>query len=153
AAFGTPPTFKIWQVSQDLLKRNTIAAVVSPVSAKGYRTARKSPSDDLCNLANPIILRIVADIENLVVNLIAGCFERERNGLADVLHVHERAPRSAVARHLDFLYRPCKSREIVKDDIKTHSRACAEGGRVAKENRREGSVRHRSDIALDHQFT
>src|SRR6185437_4285575 len=71
AALRRPPAFEAGQVPPDLLEGDAVAAVVAAIVAEAHRAAAEDAADDLGDLADAVILRVVADIEDLVVDGLA----------------------------------------------------------------------------------
>src|SRR5215469_13108305 len=112
----------------DLLKGNTIAAIVPAVRAESDGTARERFAYDRSDLTDTVILRIIPHIEYFVVDLITRCFECKHDGLGDIRDMNQRPPRRAVTGHLDFFCGPGKSGQIIENNVKAHARTCTECG-------------------------
>src|SRR4029453_7108165 len=92
---------------------------------------------DRGQLADPEVLGGRPDVEGPIVDAIAGRFEREAEGLGDVLDVDDRPPRAAVALEMDPTGRDGPRDEVVEDDVEP-----LPGGHAVR--RRASEVRRRA---------
>jgi len=60
---------------------------------EGDVAAGYAPVDDLCELANAVVLRLGADVERLTADGVVGRVEEGDRRARDVLHVDQRTPR------------------------------------------------------------
>src|SRR5215472_11162120 len=149
AELGRPATGEIGQVPADLAERGAIAAIVAAWPAETDATTVKDLPDDRGDFANPVILAVIADVENLVVYRLARRFESEDHGLADVLDMDQRSPRRTVTCHPDLFGGPGEPGEVIENNVEPHSWAGAECSGIAQKYRREMGVGERADITLD----
>src|SRR6516165_7764667 len=110
---GIAAALKPRKLSMNLVKRDTIARIITIVRPQSYRTPGECLRDNLRNFADPIIFLRTAHIENLVVHHLPGSFKDCDNSLADVQHMHQRAPRGAIARHLDLPRCPGQPSKVI----------------------------------------
>ena len=87
--------------------------------------------DDLCELADPVVLLGRADVERLARNQLVGCVEERDRRATDVSHVDERTPRRAVALQTDRSGRVRPRDKVVEHDVQTQARRDTVDGRVA----------------------
>src|SRR6516164_2560215 len=149
AELGRPATGEIGQVPADLAERGAIAAIVAAWPAETDAATVKDLSDDRGDFANPVILGVIADVENLVVHRLARRFESEDHGLADIFNMDQRPPWRSVARHSDLFGGPGEPGEVIENNVEPHSRADAECSGVAQKYRREMGIGEGSHIAFD----
>ena len=111
------------QLRRDLLERHAIAAVVRSRRPDRDLAARETLGDDLRDLADAIVLAVVPDVEDLAVDDRRSALRaRTAHRLADVLDVHDRPPRAAVARHRNLLRSSRQRAKIVEHDVEAHPR-------------------------------
>ena len=120
----------------------------SPPPAANVAVRAGDLGDDLGDLADRVVLVGRADVEGLVVDQLARRFEHRQRRARDVLDVHERAPRRAVALEHDLAGRVRPADEVVDHDVEAQARRDAVGGRVAQVGRAEGVVGERRDVLL-----
>src|SRR4029077_10297827 len=137
------------QFAVDALEADAVTAVVAAGSADRNRAARELIRDDLRQLPDSVVLRVLSYVEDLAAHRVLRRHETAVDGLADVLDMHDWAPGTAVARHGDALGRPGQRTQIVDDDIEAHARRRAERGSIAQKYRREVRTRHYTKITLD----
>ena len=106
----------------DLVKIHPVTPIVGAIRAEIEPAPGKYLGYDLRDLPDPVILSVVPDIEHLIVHRLAGCIEGASHGVTNVQHMYQRAPRRAVADHLDFLRRPRKTRQVIQHDVEPHPR-------------------------------
>src|SRR4051794_7940006 len=97
-------------------KRYAVAAVVAAGRAEGHLAALELGRDDLGDLLDAVVLRVVADVEGLAGDCLARSLQGAEDRLADVLDMHERAPGRSVAGHADLPGGVGPSGEIVEND-------------------------------------
>src|SRR5215472_12544162 len=89
-------------MTADFGERGAVAAIVAARPAKSDGAAVKDLADDDCDFANAVILRVVANIEDLIVYRLTRRLQSEDHRLADVLDVNQRPPWRSIARHADL---------------------------------------------------
>ncbi len=136
------------QFAVDALEVDPVTAVVGAGRTDRNRAAGKLIRDDLCQLADSVVLGVLPDVEDPAAHRILGRHETAVDRLANVLDMHDGAPGTAVARHGDALGRPGQRTQIVDDDIEAHTRRGTERCRIAQKYRREIRARHRQQVAL-----
>src|SRR5882724_12581200 len=128
-----PRTTETGELVVDFGKTDPITAVVASGRTEGQLAAGIDLRHDLRDLPDLVVVRIMADVEYLAADGLQRRFEDTGDGLADVQHMHQRAPGRAVARHHDPACRRRDAAEIVQHDIEAHPRRRAIGGSVAQE--------------------
>ena len=83
----------------NLVERHSIAATIVGIGPDHDLAAREDVPDQGRDLPHPIVLIVVADVEDLAVNRLARRLRGARDRLADVEHVHQRPPWRPVAGH------------------------------------------------------
>src|ERR1700736_5464639 len=106
----------------DAIEVHPVAAFVADIRAKADLTPLELRPDDLGNFANPVVLGILADVENLALHSTFGRNQRAVDRFADVLHVDEWSPGAAIADHGDAFRGPRERTEIVQHDVEAHAR-------------------------------
>ena len=85
--------------TMNLVEADPIAAIVPGARPHGKLTAGELRGDNFSDLTNTIIGGAVANVEYLIVDVVARSFQCAANGSADIHYVDQRAPGSAVAGH------------------------------------------------------
>jgi hypothetical protein len=67
------------QMLADLLERHAVTSIVLAGSSKTHTAIRKHFAHDLCNLADAIVLRSIANIEYFIMNRFGGRLQRRDN--------------------------------------------------------------------------
>src|ERR1700686_3184375 len=136
------------QFAVDALEVDAVTAVVAAGRADRNCAAGKLVRDDLRQLPDPVVLRVLSHVEDLAAHRVLWRHETAIDGLADVLDMHNRAPGTAVARHGDALGRPRQRAQIIDHDIEAHARRRTERGGIAQEHGGEIGARHRQQVTL-----
>src|SRR5277367_2512844 len=147
-----PPAAKSRQPAGDLVEGYAVAAIVGRWLARTELTSWKHVGNDLGDFSDPVVLRILTDIEDLAIDCVGRRLECAANRGADILDVHHGAPGTAVAGHRDPLDGPGERAQIIDDDVESHSRRWTVGGRIAQESHAEVGARERLDVPLHHHL-
>src|SRR5579863_7031290 len=95
---------------------DSVAAIVAAALADAELAAGELLGHDLRQLAHAKVLLRVADIEYLAAYGRRGRDQGAIDGFADVIHVHDRPPGTAIARHGDPLHRVRHGAQVVQYD-------------------------------------
>src|SRR4029077_2656353 len=107
SAAGVPGASEPRQMLANFLEGHAVAPIVLSGSSKTYTTVRKDFSYYVCNLADAIVVRSIANIEYFIVDRFGGCLQHRDNRTRDVQPMYQRPPGCPIASHLDLLRRPC----------------------------------------------
>ena len=133
-----------------------IDAVVAhvPTCTIGERQARAryGISDQLGDVADLHVVDRAPDVERLVVHILPRRLSHGQNDAANVLDVHQRSPRRAVALEAHLARRCRDGCEVVHDDVDPQARRAPVGRGVAQEGRAEPVVGKRREITLGENF-
>src|SRR5262245_19368689 len=88
-------------------------------------------ANDFGNVANPVILLALAHVERLIMNRLARRMQDRKKRPADVLDMHQRTPRSAVALNHDLFRGVGVTNETVHHEVHAQARGDAVGGCIA----------------------
>src|SRR5690606_11350486 len=94
------------KLPMDALEAYAITSVVGRGGADGHLAAGKLLRDDRRDLSDPIVLRILTDVENLAPHGLFRSAQTPIDRLADIEHVDQRPPRATVTHHRDPPRRP-----------------------------------------------
>ena len=129
AGFQRPGRSEAGQRRLGLGKADSIiAAVRRCAGGKRDRAIGYDFGDQIGDLANPVVLAGLADVERLIVNGLAQGSQRGSVGVDDVADVNQRSPRRAVALQQHLAGRDGMANEVVDDDVGSQSSRHAVGG-------------------------
>src|SRR5262245_48430974 len=100
----------------DLCERYAVAAIIGATRSKRDLAAGKRPPDDLRDLADSIILRVITDVERFAAHGFPRRLQRTEYCLADVFHVNQWPAGCAITHHPHFSGREGKSSQIVEHE-------------------------------------
>lgn len=115
----------------NLVERHAVAVIVSAGRTDAEFAPREDLRNDLRDFTNAVVLRALADVEDLTVYRFGWSLGRAANRLADIFNMNDRPPRTAVARHRDFLAGPREGAEVVQHNVESHPRRRPVSCRVA----------------------
>ena len=133
----------------DLVERHAVTAIVCACRHHRKFAPREDLRDDLREFSDAVVFSALADIEDPTIYPVDRSLERATDRLADIFNMDDRPPRTAVARHRDFLARPRKGAEVIQHDVESHPWRRPVRSRVAQERDAEVWPRHRRKIAFD----
>src|SRR5260221_12044857 len=110
---GVPSTLEGRQMLPNFLERYPVAPVIGTGRTERNVAIGNNFADNSCDLPDPVIMFGVSHIKHLVGYRFERCVEQGNDGLANIEPMSDRAPRSAVTGHFDFLRGPSQSGEIV----------------------------------------
>src|SRR5690606_27337630 len=91
---------------------HAVTAVVRTRRPRADLATREFLGHDLRDLAHAVVFRIVADVEHLAAHRVLRREQAPVDRLADILHVHEGPPGTAVAHHGNAAGGPCQRAKI-----------------------------------------
>lgn len=142
---GTAPRVPLeTELGEARLELGAAHAVVARIGTRAFGESdlatRHRLADDLCELADPVVLLTPADVEGLGVDGLARRAGEQEEGPADVFDVHQGTPRGAVALQDDPPGGHRPGHQVVEHDVDSQARRDAVGRGVAQHHRREGGV-------------
>ena len=137
----------------DLVELHPVAAVVAARLAEAQFAAREHLADDLGDVAHPVVLLAVADVEDLVVHHLARRLEHAARSPCAMSSACTSGRHGVPSLIIAIRFgRPRQAGQVVQHDVEPHPRRGAERGRVAQEGRREVVVGHAPTVALDERL-
>src|SRR5215475_2949308 len=118
----------------DLVKADSVTSPIPVAPVEAQAAARENSGNNPGDIPNLVVFRSGADVEDLFMNQFPWRLERASNGVSDIPHMDQRAPRASVACHGDFLCRPSKAGQIIEDEVKTHTRRGAISRSIAQKH-------------------
>src|SRR5262245_25095435 len=136
-----PLRLEPWEYPGDLVEADTVGARVrSGIGGEFEAAVRNHLGDDLGNLADPVIVPCLADVEGLVVDLFARRLQPGDECTGNVLDVNNRPPWTAVGLEQNDPLGDRPGDEIVEDNVESKSRGETIGSRRAEIGRRKIAV-------------
>src|SRR5262245_23134438 len=111
---GSPLGAESRQYAADLVAIDAVTAFVRATIRSIVDTAaRDSFSDNICQIADTVVLIRLADIEDLIMYDVLRRFEHAQNGRSDIADVDDGTPRCTVALDIHSAGRICPGHQIV----------------------------------------
>src|SRR4030088_2436844 len=122
ASPSVPLATEAGQDPLDLVEGHAVAAIVAAVVAEDDFAIGEGLADRLGDLADPVVVVVVADIEDLVGYRLARRLKGGGDRRADIAHMHQWPPRHAVAGHGYAASCPRQPGQVVQHDVEANAR-------------------------------
>ena len=90
----------------DLVEIDSVASGIPVTLVEAQAAVRENSGNNQSDLPHLVVLRSGAHVEDLFMNRFPRRFERAGNGVSNISHMDQWAPRGSVARHGDFFCGP-----------------------------------------------